>query len=51
MNVGLEHGCCHPETNVTHCDPILTARLAIAHLRERRDLYEHLTEVAGQPPR
>ena len=40
MNVGLEHGCCHPETNVTHCDPILTARLAIAHLRERRDLYK-----------
>jgi len=40
MNVELEHGCCHPETNVTHCGPILTARVAIAHLRERRDLYK-----------
>lgn len=51
MNVELEHGCCHPETNITHCDPILTARLALAHLRERRDYYEHLIEVEGQLPR
>ena len=51
MNVELEHGCCHPETNVTHCDPILTAKLALAHLRERRDFYEHLREVEGDLPR
>jgi hypothetical protein len=51
MNVELEHGCCHPETNITHCDPILTAKLALAHLRERRDFYEHLREVEGDLPR
>jgi len=51
MNVELEHGCCHPETNLTHCDPILTAKLGLAHLRERRDFYEHLREVEGDLPR
>jgi hypothetical protein len=51
MNVELEHGCCHPETNITHCDPILTAKLALVHLRERRDFYEYLREVEGDLPR
>lgn len=51
MNVELEHGCCHPETNITHCDPILTAKLAIAHLRERGDFYRHLDDVEGHLPR
>ena len=51
MNVELEHGCCHPETNITDCDPVLTAKLAVAHLRERRDFYEHLIEVEGVLPR
>lgn len=51
MNVELEHGCCHPETNVTHCDPILTAKLAVAHLRERADFYRHLEDVEGHLPR
>jgi hypothetical protein len=51
MNVELEHGCCHPETNITHCDPILTAKLAIAHLRERSDFYRHLDDVEGHLPR
>lgn len=51
MNVELEHGCCHLETNITFCDPILTAKLALAHLRERRDFYEHLIEVEGVLPR
>lgn len=51
MTVELEHGCCHPETNITNCDPVLTAKLAIAHLRERADFYEHLVEVEGNLPR
>lgn len=51
MNVELEHGCCHPETNITHCDPILTAKLALAHLRERPDFYKHLEDVEGHLPR
>ncbi len=51
MSVELEHGCCHPETNITNCDPVLTAKLAIAHLRERADFYRHLLEVEGDLPR
>lgn len=51
MNVELEHGCCHPETDVTGCDPVLTAKLAIAHLRERADFYRHLEQVEGHLPR
>ena len=50
MNVELEHGCCHPETNITHCDPILTAKLALAHLHERADFYRHLEDVEGHLP-
>jgi hypothetical protein len=51
MTIELEHGCCHPETNITNCDPILTAKLALAHLRERGDFYRHLVEVEGNLPR
>ncbi len=47
MNVELEHGCCHPETDVTHDDPLVTGKLALAHLRERPDFYEYLLEVEG----
>ena len=51
MTIELEHGCCHPETNITNCDPVLTAKLALAHLRERADFYRHLVEVEGILPR
>lgn len=36
MNVEAEH------RDVTHCDPRLAARIALAHLRERRDYYRRL---------
>ena len=36
MNVEGEH------RDVTHCDPRLAARIALAHLRERRDYYRRL---------
>ena len=45
MEVELEHGRCDPQTDVTHDDPILTGKIALAHLRERRDYYEHLDEL------
>lgn len=51
MTIELEHGCCHPETNITNCDPVLTAKLALANLRERGDFYRHLVEVEGDLPR
>lgn len=34
MNVELEHGTVDPRTNVTDDDPILTAKIALAHLYE-----------------
>lgn len=34
MNAELEHGTASPDTNITNDDPILTAKLAAAHLRK-----------------
>jgi hypothetical protein len=45
MNVELEHGRRSPETNVTNDDPIVTAKIALAHLREMPDYYEQLATI------
>lgn len=45
MNVELEHGSRTPDLNVTNDDPILTAKLAIAHLREFPDYYLRLEHM------
>ena len=45
MDVELEHGRRDPQTDVTHDDPILTGKIALAHLRERRDYYDRLDEM------
>ncbi len=42
MDVELEHGTRYPELDVTGNDPVLTAKIAIAHLREFPDYYERL---------
>lgn len=42
MEVELEHGRRDPETNVTDDDPIVTGRIALAHLRELPDYYDRL---------
>lgn len=34
MNAELEHGLSHPDTDVTGNDPVLTAKIAVAHLRK-----------------
>ena len=34
MSAELEHGTTDPNTNITNDDPILTAKLAVAHLRK-----------------
>jgi hypothetical protein len=47
LNVELEHGSVHPETDITHDDPLMTGRLALAHLRERPDFYSFLLAVEG----
>ncbi len=45
MEVELEHGCRDPRTNVTDDDPILTGKIALAHLRELPDYYARLEEM------
>lgn len=45
MNVELEHGIRNPQTNVTNNDPILTGKIAWAHLQEYPDYYNRLKKV------
>lgn len=37
--IELEHGTINPNTNVTNDDPILTAKIALAHLNEYPNYY------------
>ena len=34
LNIELEHGLVDPETNVTSDDPLMTGKIALAHLNE-----------------
>ena len=45
MDVELEHGRRDPATDVTSDDPVMTAKIALAHLREMPDSYERLAEM------
>ena len=45
MNVELEHGLHDPQTNVTDSDPITTAKIALAHLKEFPDYYSRLERM------
>ena len=45
LNVELEHGARDPETNVTNDDPILTGKIALAHLNEFSDYYTRLLKM------
>ena len=45
MEIELEHGRRDPLTNVTDDDPLLTAKIALAHLRELPDYYTRLTAM------
>lgn len=45
MNVELEHGARDPETNVTNNDPLLTGKIALAHLKEFPDYYTRLKKM------
>lgn len=39
MNIELEHGLVDPETNVTNNDPLVTGKIAMAHLNEFPEYY------------
>ena len=42
LDVELEHGLIDPHTNVTNDDPIMTRKIALAHLNEFPDYYTRL---------
>jgi hypothetical protein len=48
MNVELEHGSRDPETNVTNDDPVMTGKIALAHLHEFSDYYERLEKMEDE---
>ncbi len=45
LDIELEHGKIDPHTNVTGDDPILTGKIALAHLNEITDYYTRLAEM------
>jgi len=45
LHVELEHGLHDPATNVTGDDPILTGKIALAHLNEFPDYYTRLEQM------
>jgi hypothetical protein len=45
MAVELEHGHRDRLTNVTNDDPVITAKIALAHLRELPDYYARLAAM------
>ncbi len=48
LEVELEHGAHDPETNVTGDDPVLTGKIAWAHLKEIRDYYTRLDQMEAE---
>lgn len=51
LDIELEHGKIDPATDVTHDDPIMTGKIALAHLNEFPDYYtrlENMEEEAKQ---
>ena len=45
MDVELEHGLRDPHTNVSNDDPIITGKIALAHLNEFSDYYTRLAKM------
>jgi hypothetical protein len=45
LDVELEHGLNSPTTDVTGNDPILTGKIALAHLNEFADYYIRLAKM------
>jgi hypothetical protein len=51
MDVELEHGLHDPATNVTGNDPVVTGKIALAHLKEFPDYYTRLERMEEQAKR
>jgi hypothetical protein len=48
LDVELEHGLVDPATNVTNDDPIMTGKIALAHLNEFPDYYTRLAKMEDE---
>jgi len=48
MDVELEHGTIDPLTNVTNDDPLMTGKIALAHLNEFPDYYDRLEKMEDE---
>ena len=51
MDVELEHGTINENTNVTNNDPLITGKIALAHLNEFPDYYDRLEELEKEAER
>jgi len=51
MDVEFEHGSHDPQTDVTGDDPIVTGKIALAHMKEFPDYYERLEVMEEQAKR
>jgi len=51
MDVELEHGAHDPATDVTGDNPVVTGKIALAHLNEFPDYYTRLDRLEGQAKR
>lgn len=48
LGVELEHGTVNALTNVTNDDPIMTGKIALAHLNELADYYTRLKKMEAE---
>ena len=48
MEVEFEHGSHDPQTNVTNDDPVMTGKIAWAHLKEFSDYYDRLRQMEAE---
>jgi hypothetical protein len=51
MDVEFEHGSHDPQTDVTGDDPIVTGKIALAHMKEFPDYYERLERMEQEAER
>jgi|ERR1035438_4136929 hypothetical protein len=51
LGVELEHGIVNPTTNVTNDDPLMTGKIALAHLTEFPDYYTRLAKLEEEAKR
>lgn len=48
LEIELEHGAHDSQTNATNDDPLMTGKIAWAHLKEIRDYYTRLDQLEAE---